>query len=286
MLQAGQDHPNFERILAGALADDESVVELFDLEAKVAQKFESLSERVSVANGRVYFDNEEVNNSLATQILNFLNEDDDKFKSLVLFFENVANNPSKFSQEQLFSWLNDRDFAITEDGCFVAYKGVRKLSDDKFESISHGTAIVDGEVFTGGIPNYEGAVVTMPRSEVAFDPQQGCSYGLHAGTWEYANDFAQGATLTVKINPRDVVSVPVDCDAQKLRVCRYTVLEVVEQPYSGYYVDTAPESPGWGEAEDAEPEEIYNEEYVDDDDDDEYDDVPDYYTFPNDGFTY
>lgn len=277
MLQAGQEHPNFEAILAGALADDESIIDLFDLEKQVAKRFENLSERVSVAHGRVYFDGEEVNNTLANQILNFMSEGED-FGALVQFFENVANNPSKHSQEQLFSWLDDRDFTITDDGCFIAYKGVRKRADGSFESISHGTAIVDGEVHTGGIPNYQGAVITMPRSEVAFDPHQGCSYGLHAGTWNYASNFAQGATLTVKINPRDVVSVPVDSNSQKLRVCRYTVLEVVEQPLDSFYVNTAPEvTPGvWGEAED-----VYDDEFDDDDDDSE-----DWYSYPNDGFTY
>jgi hypothetical protein len=36
--------------------------------------------------------------------------------------------------------------------------------------------------------------------------------------------------VKVKINPRDVVSVPRDCDFQKLRTCRYEVLAEIDNP--------------------------------------------------------
>ena len=32
------------------------------------------------------------------------------------------------------------------------------------------------------------------------------------------------------MNPRDVVSVPVDCAGEKMRVCRYKVLETIDAP--------------------------------------------------------
>jgi mRNA-degrading endonuclease RelE of RelBE toxin-antitoxin system len=65
---------------------------------------------------------------------------------------------------------------------------------------------------------------------VAFDPSTGCASGLHAGTYEYAKMYASGALLKVVINPRDVVSVPTDSDAQKLRVSRYRVVETIDAP--------------------------------------------------------
>lgn len=37
--------------------------------------------------------------------------------------------------------------------------------------------------------------------------------------------------LEVVINPRDVVSVPHDCSAQKLRTCRYVVTGVTDQDF-------------------------------------------------------
>jgi hypothetical protein len=99
----------------------------------------------------------------------------------------------------------------------------------------------------------------MPRDQVQFDPGVGCHTGLHVGTFEYAAGFAQGALLEVVVNPRDVVSVPTDCGAQKMRTCRYTVVGLLEQrldsPLRVYdqaadedYLDGA----GWGDFEDDE----------------------------------
>ncbi len=233
-------NPRFDDIIAGVQAGDEEVFRLFNVEQGVSQAFNKVSERVSLKAGKVYLDNELIDGSLTDQIVRFYDEDQD-FEPLVKFLENIANNPSNHSRTQLYDWLRNRDFTIDSDGHILAYKGVRSVSKDgetKYESISHGKAIVDGVEYDGAIPNYVGAVVEMPRSQVEFNPSVACNVGLHAGNWRYAHSFAQGATLTVSINPRDVVSVPVDSNAEKIRVCRYTVLEVVDQPYSGAYYNS------------------------------------------------
>jgi hypothetical protein len=246
-LVAHSSHPNFDKIVEGALAGDDSVTELFDVAATAAQRFQRLSERVTTANGRLYLDGEEVANALTTQVLRFLDQGVDDWEPLVKFFENVQANPNEHSREQLFSWLDAEDFTITPDGMIVGYKGVQK-TDDGFESINRGSAIVDGEVKQGAIPNHIGAVVEMPRNKVAFDPSTGCSTGLHVGTYDYASRFARGALLEVHVNPRDVVSVPTDCSWAKMRVCRYVVVDTIDAPYSsallGYDNDD-----GWGEYE-------------------------------------
>ena len=36
--------------------------------------------------------------------------------------------------------------------------------------------------------------------------------------------------LKVHINPRDVVSVPTDAQGEKVRVCRYRVVEIIDAP--------------------------------------------------------
>jgi hypothetical protein len=233
MYVADGDHPNFQAIVAAVLVGDESVVELFDVEKAVATRFEKHSERVSVANGRVYFDGDEVNDSLTKQIVRFMNEGED-FKPLVNFFEKIADNPNEHSRAQFYAWVQNRKFTIAPDGDILAYKGVYVHPEGGFRSVSSGTATVNGEVQNGQIRQDVGDVVEMPRSEVQHDPQVGCHTGLHAGTWEYASTFVHGSDarlLTVKFSPRDVVSVPTDCEAQKVRVSRYTVVEAVEKPY-------------------------------------------------------
>lgn len=234
MYSATDSHPNFERIERMCREGDHGVVALFDISNTAQERFRRLSERVSISNGIIYFDGEPVDNSLTQQVVRFINEGREDFGPLILFFEKVQTNPNPHSREQLYRWLADRDFTINPDGNILAYKGVDVRNVDgnsEYFSISHGTAIVNGEVHNGAIPNPIGAIVEMPRSDVQHNPAVGCHTGLHAGTWNYASNFAQGAVLTVEINPRDVVSVPTDCEDQKMRVCRYTVVEVVEGQY-------------------------------------------------------
>lgn len=233
MLTADSNHPNFKDIVSQVLDDDEDgLVDLFDPTNKVVEKFRTLSERVSVANGRVYFDGDEVHNVLTDQILRFVKDGVEDWKPLVKFYENVQANPNEHSRESLYRWLlATNGFTIDSDGLIVGYKGVYTDENGGWVSVSSGTATVNGETKTGRIPNPVGAVVEMPRSQVNHDPSNGCSIGLHVGTWHYASNFGR-QTLEVRVNPRDVVSVPTDCSDQKMRTCRYSVVREVTQPYS------------------------------------------------------
>ncbi|AXQ63408.1 rIIB-like protein [Streptomyces phage Comrade] len=248
MYVATDSHPNFQRIVAGLAVGDESVVELFDVQKTAQRRFDRLSERVTVANGKVYLDGEEADNALTQQVIHFVNQGVEDFKPLVAFFEKVETNPNSHSREQLYTWLRDRNITLTEDGNFIAYKGVR-VENDEYFSISTGKAISNGVEYNGAIPNPLGAIVEMPRSEVQHNPAVGCHTGLHAGTWGYASGFARGAVLTVEINPRDVVSVPTDCDAAKLRVCRYIVKDVTETELDAAVYSTYPDLDGYDDEE-------------------------------------
>jgi hypothetical protein len=230
-LVAHSSHPNWDKIVAGVVAGDASVVDLFDVSQTVASKFDKLSERVSVANGRLYFDGEEQDNSLANQVVRFITEDVEDYKPLVKFLENVQNNPTEHSRTQLYDWLSKHDFTITDEGLIVGYKGVSSNDKVTFESIHSGRAMVNGEVQNGFIKQKVGDVVEMPRGEVQHDPSVGCHTGLHVGTYEFASGFNHGALLEVHVNPRDVVSVPTDSNWAKVRVCRYTVVGTLDAPY-------------------------------------------------------
>lgn len=248
LVAAKSGHPNFDAII-GALVSQEydshdEIVDLFDVSRAVAARFENLSERVAVGNGRVLFDGAEVDNSLTKQIVRFLDEDVEDWEPLVNFMENVMDNPQPHSREQLYAWLNGRDFTITPEGYIVGYKGVQ-ADGDSYRSISSGqeTVYVDGVPNKGQIPNPVGAVINMDRGLVQHDPAVGCHRGLHVGTFEYAKSFSQGAVLEVHVNPRDVVSVPTDVTsfdptlAAKIRCCRYEVVDVIDTPYTGAVLD-------------------------------------------------
>lgn len=258
MVSATDTHPNWAGIRAGVEADDPNVVTLFDIGATAQIRFERLSDRVTVKSGKVFFDNQPTHNALTEQVVRFIEAGQEDFGPLVAFFEKVQTNENEHSREQLYDWLNVHDFTILANGNFVGYKGVRSIATTDgvvYQSISHGTAISDGVEYTGAIPNPIGSFVEMPRDAVQHDPSQGCHTGLHVGTWDYASGFAQGAVLKVEVNPRDVVSVPTDCGHQKLRTCRYHVLEVIDAPVSGpldydydEYDDDEDEEEGYYEA--------------------------------------
>lgn len=233
MYVADSTHPNWDDILEMSLALDPEVTGLFDRGAALADHFDQITERVSVNNGRVFFDGDEVDNSVTQGLVRAMDEGSD-FVAVAKFLENLAANPSEHSKENLYRWLKDREFSITQDGHLLAYKGIDADADGGFVSVSSGEAIVDGEVHKGRIPNYVGAVVMMPRSTVTHDPAVSCHVGLHVGNWDYASSFGRAGTLTVKVNPRDVVSVPSDSYSQKMRVCRYEVIEIVEKPVSTF----------------------------------------------------
>jgi hypothetical protein len=277
--QAHSSHPNFKAIVAAVLGDEpvstDELVRLFDTGQAVAEKFAKLSDRVMVSGGKVYFDGDEIDNSLTQQIVRQLNEgtvgsdgDAAAWVGLVNFIENVQNNPQEHSREQLYDWLATRPFTITDHGMIVGYKGVRR-TDDGYQSVSAGREPVtvtdeDGnvEVRTGHILQQLGDEVSMPRSMVQHDPSVGCHVGLHVGTYDYAKSWGE-VLLEVHIDPRDVVSVPTDCAAQKMRTCRYTVIQEVAAPYSEPVIT--------GYAALSAENDNYEDDYEDDDYQDDFD---------------
>lgn len=159
---------------------------------------------------------------------------------LIAFLDNLFNNVSFRVVQQLISFLDYDELPITEDGCFIAYKG---LSHDKYSI--HGNKDVFPTLGVrderGRILNEVGHIIEVPRNMVDDNPNNTCSVGLHVGSYDYAKDFAEGILACVKVNPIDVVSVPTDYDGQKLRCCRYEILshevcEKIETPVYGWDV--------------------------------------------------
>lgn len=230
VVEADSNHPHWQAIIDGLEAGDESVFELFDVQGGLMKRLRSLSERIDYDGESILFDGDVVNTALSDQIMRFLDQGLD-YAPLVKFWEKVATNPDERSREQLFVWLQSHDFTITEDGDIVGYKGVEGDDESGYLSTRAGRALVDGKVVTGQIPNKPGSVVSMPRSEVLNDPHTACHKGLHVGDWTYASTFAGPVTLEVHVNPRDVVSIPTDSGARKMRCCKYKVVQRIGKHY-------------------------------------------------------
>lgn len=247
------DHPNFARIVELARADDLGVFDLFDIAKAAGARFERLSERVTAKNGRLYLDGDEINNALTAQVVRFLDAGVEDWKPLVAFFEKVQSNTNDHSREQLFRFLdaNGMVVSLASDGDIVAYKGMQRREDEQgvfYVPSSHGTGnhvIVNGVDYPDSTDDEAaqrpGDVVELPRSEVRHDPNTHCSVGLHIATYNYANSYGN-VVVEVRVNPRDVVSVPNDAN-EKVRACRYTIVGEVDGPHQSPVVFThaAPE---------------------------------------------
>jgi len=170
----------------------------------------------------VHYDGERLPEVLADKVRGIASEGL-PVKLFAKFWENLQANPSANSVRQLFDFLAYKELPITEDGFFLAYKGVN--SDLWSCSGNTKTKVLQGEVNpTGHIKNTVGSTIEVLRRDVDDERSHHCSFGLHVGSLSYASSFGH-TTLVVKINPADVVSVPNDCSCQKARVAKYEVLD-------------------------------------------------------------
>lgn len=163
---------------------------------------------VSIQGEKLFWKGTEMHNALSRRMIQMLQEGF-PIEPLVLFMENLMQNPSKRSVTELYGFLEKNNLPITPDGHFLAYKKVR---DDYLD------------VHSGTMNNAPGQVVEMERNQVDDDQNQTCSTGLHFCSQEYLNHFGGARTVIVKINPRDVVSIPNDYNNSKGRACRYEVI--------------------------------------------------------------
>lgn len=214
-----ESHPSYRQIQERLLDQDfEGIENLINVQRSILDK---LSEKVTIQGDVLYYNGEAIYDRLAQTVVEFFREGR-SFHNLVNFMERLYLNPSRHSRTQLYEFLNRHNFAITDDGHFLAYKGV----NTGFGSITRGPGVVNGAPQNGSLDNTPGNTLEMLRSDVMDDPSVACSYGLHVGTWGYARSFGQ-RVVEVKVDPADVVSVPNDCDFQKVRTCRYRVTREV-----------------------------------------------------------
>jgi hypothetical protein len=218
---ARKGHPNFEKIeLALYNEEFDGIEKLFDIVKAIgvqAVSNTSASGSSSIVfnrdTGLVTYKGYEVGGAIVQKLLALSHLGVEKpVSKLVKFMENLYENPSSTVISRLYTFIEKGQMPITEDGCFLAYKRVR--ADWK-------------DVHSGTIDNSPGAVVDMPRSLVNDNDAETCSTGLHFCSYDYLKSFSGARVVSVKINPRDVVSIPVDYNDTKGRCCKYMVMEEI-----------------------------------------------------------
>ena len=164
---------------------------------------------VRIEGSSIFYQDREVTGLVASRIFEIIRLGLD-VRPMTLFLENLMLNPSKRAVDELFGFLEACSLPITSDGCFLAYKRIRENYTD---------------CHSGTMDNSVGNVVEMARNAVDEDKERTCSHGLHACSYNYLKHFSGARVVVVKINPKDVVSVPADYDNAKLRCCKYEVVD-------------------------------------------------------------
>lgn len=236
LYSADENNKNFDRILEKVRDDEvEGLVELFSPEVAIANSIAQVSADVVIQNGTVLYRGEPVNQALSEHLVRVWDAGLVDYRPYVRFIERLYKNPNEHSREMLWQWINDHHLTVTESGKIIAYKGV----DSKGQSSRIGTGdIRNGKPVDGYIVHEPGDVIEKSREGVEFNPAVGCSFGLHVGTYNYAKDWAShnGKVFEVEVDPGDWVSTPTECESQKGRVCKYTVIREVDKPNDSYYV--------------------------------------------------
>lgn len=210
----GNDHPNFNRIKdAIKVRDFASIPALTDIVTNVRDWLNN-GQDFELRGDQVYLNNVPFSREITNKVLSMI-EAGANAEPLYAFLRKVRENPSKIAQDELLLFCVANGFMIHEDGDIIAFKSVRGNYTD---------------IHSGKFRNAVGDVVTMERGQVDDNRERTCSTGLHFASHEYASTWAGSIDgvnrrlMVMKINPRDVVSIPNDYNNQKGRCCRYEVI--------------------------------------------------------------
>lgn len=218
-----KDHANFK--LARQAILDARYDDLGDL-LDIAKSVENFVEGdIEVRDEVVYYKGHRLHGVVVDKLLDMLRAGMKDSAPLVNFITKLQANPSANSVNELYSFLSYKSLASTPDGLVLGYKGVQ--SDYWSSTGNADTIVLQGETNERHqILNKVGETIEVARRCVDDNKDNHCSFGLHVGSYDYANSWAgqDGRLLLVEFDPADAVSVPTDCDFQKLRVSKYKVI--------------------------------------------------------------
>lgn len=225
-------HPHYDAIVASVRADGYEA----EVEGLISIKHMVINAgagRVEIRDGVVFFDGKELEHDVLTDFMVKMVQDGFDIGPFANFLVRLQANPSFNSRRGLFAFMQANGLTVDPEGYILAYKGV---NDDYTDC------------HTGKIDNRIGAVIPpMDRSQIDDNPDNHCSFGYHAGGHAYVCGFGVRKML-VKVDPANVVCVPNDANAGKMRVTVYEVIgEVDREHFQKPFLDRPVYSDGYEE---------------------------------------
>jgi len=231
-----KNHALFTQVVAALKSGETSAL---DNMLNIAEAYRKIINKVIAAvsvvsdNGMVAYDgtdlfygNKKVTNVLKPKFKKAISDGVNE-RALVNFISKSYLNPSQIAVSEAFDFLSYRELPITESGNVLAFKGIR----DDYYSVRHNESpsfyLVQGSMDSKGhIYNAPGEIVEVPRCEVDSERSNHCARGLHIGSFDYAKGWGKRVVI-VESDPSDFVSVPEDCNFQKMRVAKYSVISEI-----------------------------------------------------------
>ncbi len=274
-----KDHPKYNTLVRALKANDvQKFLANVSIEQAIKTNLAAVNGKVELNGDVVTYNGKEVHNTIAKRIVEFAQEGL-PFEPLMLFLEKLYSNPSASSIAESYDFLEHKNMPITLDGNFRAYKTVQS---DYWSKTAGSTQLVKGRTDPDGrVFNGVGEYIECERNQVDDDRRQQCSFGLHVGALDYAGPngtfHSNGdKVVIVEINPKDIIAVPLDHSAQKMRVCAYKVVGDYVAPMSSTLENSVSGGEFWQDEEAVEFDD--EDEFYDDDEygDEEYDEEDDY----------
>lgn len=210
------ENENYSAVIEAIKTEQwDSIPDLISKKASIERAVSRVGKgKVVIDGGQVFYEGEEIHGELVRRMLDMIKLGYDVSRH-ILFMENLMENPSRSSVNELWDFMERNDLPISEDGYLLAYKKVKSNFKD---------------LYSGTFDNSPGQFVEMKRNDVDDDRAHECSSGLHFCSYSYLHSY--GGTgdvrvVMVKINPRDVVSFPRDYNYAKGRCSGYEVIEEI-----------------------------------------------------------
>jgi hypothetical protein len=235
-----KNHITYNKLLAAIKAGEWETVQDIIEPKQVVLNFGQGN--VSVEGDKIFWKGREMHNALTKRMVAMIQEDF-PVEPLIAFMENLMENPSKRAVNELYGFLEKNTLPITSDGCFLAYKKVRQdyldchsgtvlnkpaayMTDEDTAALAEAVG-KNNEVTVEVVDGV--TVVSMERNAVDDDQNRTCSTGLHFCSKDYLNHFGGERIVILKINPRDVVSIPNDYNDSKGRCARYEIVDEIDK---------------------------------------------------------
>lgn len=193
--------------------DADAIPRLLDIKGRLVTESAG---GIYLLNGMLRCDKYDIPASLATRIAEMFRQGFSTDR-LVMFLENVMLNPNESGTivDEIHQFLEHCKLPLTADGCFLAYKMVTPDFMD---------------LYTNSMDNSVGTIVEMPREDCDFNRGRTCSRGLHFCSEGYLGSYGtrdSDQVVIVKVNPKDITSIPEEYGYEKGRACSYEIVEAI-----------------------------------------------------------